>query len=138
MYTGLRPNLDATAFLLIHCRFHCLWHQTGNVGGPSKFSLCSFVNAQEKKIYMNTVDYIRETTGLLLVDPYNDFLAPEGKFWPKTKEVAEKVNLLTNLKSVVDAARQSGIRIFVVPPSSLGTRRLHPLEARDSQAARHG
>ena len=38
---------------------------------------------------MNTVNYIRETTGLLLVDPYNDFLAPEGKFWPKTKKVAE-------------------------------------------------
>ena len=64
---------------------------------------------------MNTVDYIRETTGLLLVDPYNDFLSEKGKFWPKTKEVAEKVKLLTNLKSVVDAARQSGIRVFIVP-----------------------
>ena len=64
---------------------------------------------------MHTEDYIRETTGLLLVDPYNDFLAPTGKFWPRTKEVAEEVNLLTNLKSVVDAARQTGVRIFIVP-----------------------
>jgi nicotinamidase-related amidase len=64
---------------------------------------------------MHTEDYIRETTGLLLVDPYNDFLSPTGKFWPRAKEVAEEVNLLTNLKSIVDAARQSGIRIFIVP-----------------------
>ena len=64
---------------------------------------------------MHTEDYISEKTGLLLVDPYNDFLSTKGKFWPRTREVAEKVNLLTNLKSIVDAARQSGVRIFVVP-----------------------
>ncbi len=64
---------------------------------------------------MHTEDYIKDKTGLLLVDPYNDFLSTKGKFWPRTREVAEKVNLLTNLKSVVDAARQSGFRIFVVP-----------------------
>src|SRR5580700_2672571 len=64
---------------------------------------------------MHTEDYISETTGLLLVDPYNDFLSPTGKFWPRAKEVAEEVNLLTNLKSIVDAARQSGVRIFIVP-----------------------
>ncbi len=64
---------------------------------------------------MHTEDYIRETTGLLLVDPYNDFLSPTGKFWPRAREVAEEVNLLANLKSIVDAARQSGVRIFIVP-----------------------
>jgi nicotinamidase-related amidase len=64
---------------------------------------------------MHTEDYIRETTGLLLVDPYNDFLSPTGKFWPRAREVAEEVNLLTNLKSIVNAARQSGVRIFIVP-----------------------
>ena len=64
---------------------------------------------------MHTEDYIRETTGLLLVDPYNDFLSPTGKFWPRAREVAEEVNLLTNLKSIVDTARQSGVRIFIVP-----------------------
>ena len=64
---------------------------------------------------MHTEDYISEKTGLLLVDPYNDFLSPTGKLWPQAKEVAEEVNLLSNLKSIVDAARQSGVRIFVVP-----------------------
>ena len=64
---------------------------------------------------MHSEDYIREKTGLLLVDPYNDFLSPTGKVWPQAKEVAEEVNLLSNLKSIVDAARQAGVRIFIVP-----------------------
>jgi hypothetical protein len=28
---------------------------------------------------MHTDDYVGEKTGLLLVDPYNDFLSPAGK-----------------------------------------------------------
>jgi hypothetical protein len=36
---------------------------------------------------MHTENYIREKTGLLLVDPYNDFLSPAGKLWPQAKEV---------------------------------------------------
>jgi len=42
---------------------------------------------------MHTENYIKDRTGLLLVDPYNDFLSPAGKLWPRAKEVAEKVNL---------------------------------------------
>jgi nicotinamidase-related amidase len=64
---------------------------------------------------MHSEDYIREKTGLLLLDPYNDFLSPTGKVWPQAKEIAEEVNLLSNLKSIVDAARQAGVRIFIVP-----------------------
>ena len=64
---------------------------------------------------MHTEDYIGEKTGLLLVDPYNDFLSPAGKLWPQAKEVAVEVNLLSNLKSIVNVASRSGIRIFFVP-----------------------
>jgi hypothetical protein len=38
-------------------------------------------------------------TGLLLVDPYNDFLSPGGKLYPLAKEVAESVDLLAHLRS---------------------------------------
>jgi nicotinamidase-related amidase len=37
------------------------------------------------------------------------------KIWQQAKEVAEEVNLLSNLKSIVDVLRRSGIRIFFVP-----------------------
>jgi nicotinamidase-related amidase len=54
-------------------------------------------------------------TGLLLVDPFNDFLAPEGKLWPFVKEVAEAVDLLTHLRQIVTATREAGIQVFFVP-----------------------
>lgn len=50
-----------------------------------------------------------------MVDPYNDFLAEEGKLYPRTKEVSESVNTIQNLKAVVEGARTAGIRIFYVP-----------------------
>ena len=59
--------------------------------------------------------YDRERTGLLLVDPYNDFLSEGGKAWPRVKEIAEQVGLIENLKTIVKAARDRGMRIFIVP-----------------------
>ena len=59
--------------------------------------------------------YKPERTGLLLVDPYNDFLHPDGKSYPKAKEVAEGVHLLEHLKTVVKTMRDMGIQILYVP-----------------------
>ena len=56
-----------------------------------------------------------DRTGLLLVDPYNDFLSEGGKLWPMLKEVAAEVGLLGNLRTIVNAARKAGIQIFIVP-----------------------
>lgn len=61
------------------------------------------------------MEYPVKETGLLLLDPYNDFLAHEGKLWPLAKEVAEEVNLLENLRSLVANARKAGMQIFFVP-----------------------
>jgi nicotinamidase-related amidase len=54
-------------------------------------------------------------TGLLLVDPYNDFLSEGGKVWPRVKEVAEQVGLIDNLKAIVKTVREKRIRVFIVP-----------------------
>ena len=60
-------------------------------------------------------DYASNRTGLLLVDPYNDLLSEGGKLWPQAKAVAEAVNLLANLRALVDAARRVGIVVFYIP-----------------------
>lgn len=57
----------------------------------------------------------RHCTGLLLVDPYNDFLSEGGKLWPLVKAVAEPMDLLEHLRQIVVAARAAGLRVFVVP-----------------------
>lgn len=64
---------------------------------------------------MPTASYSASDTGLLLVDPYNDFLSDGGKMWPAVKEVAIAQDLLKHLKQVVDAARAAAIQVFVVP-----------------------
>jgi hypothetical protein len=38
---------------------------------------------------MNNVTYEKEITGLLLIDPYNDFISEGGKVWDRLKSVAE-------------------------------------------------
>lgn len=54
-------------------------------------------------------------TALLFVDPYNDFLAEDGKLWPLVKDVAETVGLHANLRTALAAARDAGLSVFIVP-----------------------
>ncbi|MER6081342.1 isochorismatase family cysteine hydrolase [Streptomyces sp. NPDC001833] len=64
---------------------------------------------------MTAYDYDRTRTGILLVDPLNDFLADEGKLWPLISEVAEEVDLRANLSDLVSTARETGVPVFYVP-----------------------
>lgn len=59
--------------------------------------------------------YPVSSTALLIVDPYNDFIAQGGKLWTLTKETAEAVNLVHNLKRLLMTARQKGIQVIYVP-----------------------
>jgi nicotinamidase-related amidase len=64
---------------------------------------------------MSDFHYDASRTGLLLVDPYNDFLSEGGKLWPMVKDVADEVSLLDHLRSILAAARAAGIQVFFVP-----------------------
>ncbi|MBB4098266.1 cysteine hydrolase family protein [Sphingomonas kyeonggiensis] len=62
-----------------------------------------------------TPDYPRGATGLLLVDPYNDFLSEGGKIWPRVQAIAEANGLIANLKAIADTVRGAGMRVFYAP-----------------------
>lgn len=64
---------------------------------------------------MTTNPYPSDRSGLLLVDPYNDFLSEGGKLYGHAKSVADAVGTLIHLREVVAAARAAGIRVFYVP-----------------------
>jgi ureidoacrylate peracid hydrolase len=53
-----------------------------------------------------------EMTGLLVLDPYNDFISEGGKLWDRLKGVAEANNCVPHMLQVLNAARQAKIRIF--------------------------
>jgi ureidoacrylate peracid hydrolase len=61
---------------------------------------------------METVTYDKEITGLLVIDPYNDFISEGGKVWDRLKAVAEANNCVPNMLQVLHAARKAGIRVF--------------------------
>jgi nicotinamidase-related amidase len=64
---------------------------------------------------MSNPVYVTERTGLLLVDPYNDFLSEGGKLFPMLRSVATDVRLLENLRATVGAVRKADIQVFYVP-----------------------
>ncbi len=64
---------------------------------------------------MTTTTYAADRTALLIVDPYNDFLAEGGKLWPRIAEIAKAVGLHENLRAVTKAARDAGLPVFIVP-----------------------
>jgi nicotinamidase-related amidase len=61
---------------------------------------------------MAPLTYETDITGLLVIDPYNDFISEGGKVWDRLKGVAEANRCVPNMKRVLDTARQAGIRVF--------------------------
>ncbi|MDR9762888.1 isochorismatase family cysteine hydrolase [Rhizobium redzepovicii] len=61
---------------------------------------------------MTELFYDRSNTGLIVVDPYNDFISEGGKIWPRLKEVAEANNCVPHMLEVLNAARQARLRVF--------------------------
>jgi hypothetical protein len=66
----------------------------------------------DRRPTMASITYERETTALLVVDPYNDFISEGGKIWPHIKVVAEGNNCVPHMLEVLNAARKSKLRVF--------------------------
>lgn len=61
---------------------------------------------------MSDATHRGDTTGLLVIDPYNDFISPGGKVWDRLKGVIEANDCVPHMKRVLDAAREAQIRVF--------------------------
>jgi len=56
--------------------------------------------------------YENEITGLIVIDPYNDFISEGGKIWDRIKGVAEANQCIPHMLQVLEASRKAGIRVF--------------------------
>ena len=72
--------------------------------------------------------YEKEITGLVVIDPYNDFISEGGKVWDRLKGVAEANQCIPHMLQVLDAARKADIRVFYATASSISPWRLRVLE----------
>jgi ureidoacrylate peracid hydrolase len=61
---------------------------------------------------MADVTYEKSITGLVVIDPYNDFISEGGKVWDRLKGVAQAVGCVPNMLEVLEAARRADIRVF--------------------------
>lgn len=68
---------------------------------------------QGERLNLN-LEFEREITALLVIDPYNDFISEGGKAWDRLKAVAEANQCVPHMVQVLEAARRSGIRVFYV------------------------
>ncbi|KAF9639967.1 isochorismatase hydrolase [Lasiodiplodia theobromae] len=53
-------------------------------------------------------------TAIVLVDPYNDFLHPDGKFYSRVSESLTATDTVTHMKELVSAARKANLPIYYV------------------------
>jgi nicotinamidase-related amidase len=60
---------------------------------------------------MAHVTYDQQRTALLVIDPYNDFIAEGGKVWDRLRAVAEANCCVPHMVQVLQAARQAGRRV---------------------------
>jgi ureidoacrylate peracid hydrolase len=58
------------------------------------------------------VTYRNDLTGLVVIDPYNDFISEGGKVWDRLKGVAEANQCVPHMRQVLEAAREADIRVF--------------------------
>jgi nicotinamidase-related amidase len=56
--------------------------------------------------------YAADSTALLIIDPYNDFISEGGKIWPRISAVAEANHCVQHMLDVLQAARNAGLRVF--------------------------
>jgi nicotinamidase-related amidase len=56
--------------------------------------------------------YDRDITGLLVIDPYNDFISEGGKLWDRIRVVAEANDCIPHMLQVLNAARKANLRVF--------------------------
>jgi|TARA_B100002003_G_C14154243_1_gene555427 nicotinamidase-related amidase len=59
--------------------------------------------------------YNPQRSAILLVDPYNEFLSEGGLLYPLSKESLEANNAIENMKTLVNSARESGVKVIYVP-----------------------
>jgi len=61
---------------------------------------------------MADLKFEKEITGLLLIDPYNDFISEGGKIWDRIKSVAEANDCIPHMLQLLTTARKAGVRVF--------------------------
>jgi nicotinamidase-related amidase len=84
----------------------------GVVAGITLLTACGTIAAQLPNPGME-ID--GERTALVMIDPQNDFLSPEGATWGVVGKSVEANNTVAHIGELFKAAKGSGMEVFVSP-----------------------
>jgi nicotinamidase-related amidase len=93
------------------------WHETRDQWHPGHW----YARVTSPRLISMTDSYDTAKTAFILIDPYNDFFAEDGKIYPLLKEVAESVDLHRHIRELLAAVRAVDIQVVIAPH-----RRWHP------------
>jgi nicotinamidase-related amidase len=77
---------------------------------------------------MANLKFDKETTALLAIDPYNDFISEGGKLWNRLKAVAEANNCVPKMLELLKSARRAELHVFYAMHHRYRRGRLRELE----------
>jgi ureidoacrylate peracid hydrolase len=63
---------------------------------------------------MAHLEFSKEITALLVIDPYNELLSAGGKIWDRIKKVAEANDCIPHMMQVLDVGRKARLRVFML------------------------
>lgn len=61
------------------------------------------------------MDIKNTDTAVVITDPQNDFLSPDGAAWPLVHEGVKENNTIENIERVFTAAKEGGFKVFISP-----------------------
>jgi hypothetical protein len=61
------------------------------------------------------MDISRSDTALVITDPQNDFLSPEGATWGLVGKNVEENGTIEHIEQLITAAKVNGINVFISP-----------------------
>jgi len=79
------------------------------------FTLLGLTNIANAQLPDPGMDIVAGRTALLITDPQNDFLSPEGVTWGVVGKSVTDNNTVANIESLFKAAKANDIPVFVSP-----------------------
>jgi ureidoacrylate peracid hydrolase len=61
---------------------------------------------------MTSLEFEKDISALVVIDPYNDFISEGGKIWDRIREVAEANDCVPNMLTVLNAAPKAELHVF--------------------------
>jgi len=69
----------------------------------------------ENKENTTPMNYPKDKTALIVIDPFNDFLSKGGFAWPLVKKSVKEVGTIEHLESLLKVCRENGVQVVYSP-----------------------